>query len=247
MSMEDAFNTADLFNTGIENATDEERRKALRKEELSKIISIADEAQAQVNALFMQKLGYVPKQHHKAVYLPQSETKHDIGAPQYQARLDALLYIIRNPSIAGKTKCKSTAWSKVTNLSYIKYIFDYGIAPHHQQKIRHVLNDERVVHTSSRMSCASVISAVHKQYISDLVDSNDSLLVENELLRAISKFEFRIDRNNNSIVYKDFVLHYSTKHRAYHIQVGGKDIKIPLGAKDKFVNTFQLLDTLSGD
>lgn len=239
---EDNFDFSEL-ELHIDDRTDSQRRKDKRNEELAKVLSASDKAQAAANAVLQQELGYVPKLMKKPVYLPNSDTKHDIGAPQYQARLDAMMYIIRHPEIASKQQVKSLAWKQVSNLPYIKYIFEYDWIPEHKAKLRHVLFEQGI--KCERISSSSIIKAVDKFYRDSVEHKLLALEVENELLRTLSNYEFTMDTSNNAILFKEFTLHWSSNMRAYHINIGGKDVKIPVGAKNKFIDAFELLTKLS--
>jgi len=237
----------DMFDDlEFDDRTDEQRRVEHNKGEMSKLLDkdLVASITAATNKLYMQSLGYIPKKMKSAVYLPNIQRKHDVGSAHYVARLSALCYILRNPEVASKRTVYSTAWSEVTTLPYYKQLWGYGIMPTDVTKIRAIAN-EAGVKLAKRVDCQSVIASALTKHHSNNEARILALQEENELLKALTPYEFVIDHDNNALLYKNYILNWSAKHRAYYLVIGGQEIKITSTTVQKFVQALDTLDNMS--
>ena len=86
----------------------------------------------------------------------------------------------------------------------------------------------------------SVIAFMKDVHKTRLIEQQQEELAQKDA--EIKKYQFMLNSNGDTIVYRGHVIPYSSRERAYCINLGGKKHKISKGNVEKLQKLFDVID-----
>ena len=167
--------------------------------------------------------------------------KNPVTQTEYDCRLYALLNIVRNPELSIVKNPLASSWKALyPNIPYNDKATNWGFRDQHKDKIVDLMKELGVWRRFRWEGSKSVITIMKDIYKSSVIEDQARVIAEQD--ERIQHYQFLMDNTDDRIIYKGHVMPFSSKHRGYHITLGGKQHIITKANIAKMQLVFDFID-----
>jgi len=193
---------------------------------------------ARLNKESMRMFGCKPI---STVQLPRVAA-NPVSQQEYNTRLFSLLNMIKDTSLSMSRYPLADTWKALyPHIPYNDKATNWKISKKDMETIVNKMKDEGIYKRLRRTDgVAGVVAVIKDAHKTKVIEDQARLIAEQD--ERIQNYQFLMDGTEDRIIYKGHIMPYSTKHRGYHITLGGKKLVVSQKNIEKLQSVFDFID-----